>query len=135
MGVEVVGDRVDSLDLRRDPLLDMAEEVGPVCRRPAAVRAGHRLAGGRSEGAEDVPLAAATVVDFLLGPPGRAALTIGVLRRRADGLLAGVALGRLRTHLVEADDDRALRRRRVEPLDGPLFSAKSGSTRSPNQVS
>src|SRR5205807_1818481 len=125
----------DPLDLRGDPLLEMAKEVGPVGRRPAAVGAGHRLAAGRSEGAEDVPLAAAAVVDFLLGPPGRAALSTEVLRRRAEGLLAGVALGRLRTHLVEADDDRALRRLRVEPLDDPLFSAKSASTRSPNQVS
>jgi hypothetical protein len=63
---------------------------------------------------------------------GRDDLRLG---RGGDELLAREALGRLRTHLVEADDDRALRRARVEPLDDPLFSAKSGSTRSPNQVS
>jgi hypothetical protein len=46
-----------------------------------------------------------------------------------------VALAGLRPHLVETDDNAAGRWRRVELLDRPLFCAKSGSTRVPNQVS
>ena len=46
-----------------------------------------------------------------------------------------VAPGRLRPHLVQADDYAARRCRRVELLDRPLLRAKSGATRSPNQVS
>jgi hypothetical protein len=49
--------------------------------------------------------------------------------------VAREALRRLRTHLVEADDDAAGGSGGVEVLDGPLFAANAGSTRSPNQVS
>src|SRR3954470_8969701 len=42
---------------------------------------------------------------------------------------------RLRPHLVQADYDAAGRGCVVELLDRPLLRAKSGSTRSPNQVS
>jgi hypothetical protein len=75
-------------------------------------------------------------LDLLFGPLGVPVRPFGVRPwLSADELLSREALGRLRPHLVETDDDAALRRCRVEPLDDPLFSAKSGSTRSPNQVS
>src|SRR3954454_7416946 len=106
MGIEVVDDRVDPLRLRRDPPLDVAEEVGPVGRQAAAVGAVQLLAGGRAGGAKDVPLAAAAIVNLLIGTAGRAAAAVGAraLRVGADELSAGVAPGRLRLHLVEADD-------------------------------
>jgi hypothetical protein len=66
--------------------------------------------------------------------PARPAVGLGS-GRGADELPAREALGRLGPHLVEADDGRALRRRGREPPDDPLLSAKSGSIRSPNQVS
>jgi hypothetical protein len=97
---------------------------------------GQRLAGHRTEGAEDVALAAAAIVDLLTGSLGGLGGPFdGRLRCGVDDLLSWEALGTLRPHLVEADNGRALRRRGVEGLDDPLFSAKAGSTRSPNQVS
>src|SRR3954452_21367925 len=72
--------------------------------------------------------AASAVVDLLFGP-----LRLGT--GRLDDAPAGVALGRLRPHLVEADDYAALRRGGVEALDRPLLRSNSGSTRAPNQVS
>ena len=54
---------------------------------------------------------------------------------RLDRAPAGTAPGRLRPHLVEADDYAALWRGGVEALKDPLLRANSGSTRAPNQVS
>jgi hypothetical protein len=86
VGTQVVEDRVDPRDLRRDPRLDVPEEVGPVRRRAAAVGAGEGLAGGRAEGAEDVPLAAAAVVGlFFARPAGR--------RRPSASSLGSVRIG------------------------------------------
>src|SRR5512142_3024166 len=136
MSLQVTDDGVDALDLRWDPRLDPTQEIGPVGGAATGIGVGQRRAGRRAERPKDVPLAAAAVVDLLPRPPGGAAVALGFspwLGR--DGLLAGVALGRLWPHLGEADDDGALRRGRVEPVDDPLFSAKAGSTRSPNQVS
>src|SRR5215212_8275698 len=55
--------------------------------------------------------------------------------RPLDHASAGIALGRLWPHLVEADDDATLGRGGVEALEHPLLRANSGSTRAPNQVS
>src|SRR4051794_19910582 len=68
------------------------------------------------------------VIDLLPAP-------FGLGTRRPDELPARMALGLLRSHLVQADDYAACRRRRIELFDRPLFFAKSGSTRAPNQVS
>src|SRR5205085_12579483 len=96
--------------------------------RAAGVRGGEGLPRGRSEGTEDIALAASTVVDLLLGP-----LCFGT--GRLDHAPAGVAAGRLRPHLVEANDYAALRRGGVEALEHPLLRSNSGSTRVPNHVS
>jgi hypothetical protein len=134
--LQVVDDGVHPLGLGRDPRLGPLQEVGPVGGAAARVGMRQGFPGGRAEGAEDISFAAAAVVDLLLGSTGGAALTVGPVPRRGDdGLLAGDALGCLRPHLVKADDDRTRGRLRVEALDRPLFAAKSGSTRSPNQVS
>src|ERR1041384_7503811 len=76
----------------------------------------------------DSPPFASAVVDLLLGP-----LCFGT--HRLDHASAGIALGRLWPHLVEADDYAALGRGGVEALEHPLLRANSGSTRAPNQVS
>src|SRR4051794_20055899 len=94
-----------------------------------------RLARRRPEGAGDVPLAATPVADLLPGSPSGGAPLGVVARLGADGLLPAEAPGRLGAHRVEAEDDRAVRGRRVGRGDDPLLSADSGSTRSPNQVS
>src|SRR5215211_6496873 len=62
--VEVVHHGVDPLDIGVDPALDRAEEIDPVCGRAAGVRGGECLPRGRSEGTEDIALAAAAVVDL-----------------------------------------------------------------------
>src|SRR3954466_9806458 len=126
--VEVVHHAVDPLDPSIDPALNLAEEISPVCGGAARVGFGEGLPRGRSEGAEDIAFATSAVVDLLLGP-----LCFGT--RRLDRAPAGVTPGRLRPHLVEADDYAALGRGGVETLDRPLLRSNSGSTRAPNQVS
>ena len=66
--VEVVHHGVDPRDIGFDPALDRAEEIDPVRGRAAGVRGGECLPRGRSEGTEDIALAASAVVDLLLGP-------------------------------------------------------------------
>src|SRR3954449_259175 len=88
--------------------------------------------GGRHGRAGDAPLDRAS--------PAAGVWTRAVTSARLDRLhqvdgAAWIALGRLRAHLVQADDYAAGRCRGVELLDRPLLRAKSGSTRSPNQVS
>src|SRR3954466_2648424 len=126
--VEVVHHGVDPRDIGFDPALDRAEEIDPVCGGAAGVRGSECLPRGRSEATEDIALAASAVVDLLLGP-----LCFGT--RRLDHASAGIALGRLWPHLVEADDCATLGRGGVEALEPPLLRANSGSTRAPNQVS
>src|SRR5215211_4831119 len=85
-------------------------------------------AGRRAKGAEDVALAAPAVVDLLPGPARG-------WRLWPNQVAARIALGADGAHLVQADGYAALGWCGVECLDAPLFSANSGSTRSPNQVS
>src|SRR6187397_255386 len=66
--VEVVHHGVDPRDIGVDPALDLAEEIDPVCGGAAGVGGGECLPRGRSEGTEDIALAASAVVDHLLGP-------------------------------------------------------------------
>src|SRR4051812_12749316 len=126
--VEVVHHGVDPLDPGIDPALDRAEEIDPVRGGAAGVGGGEGLPRGRSEGTEDIALAASAVVDLLLGP-----LRFG--RGRLDRAPAGIAPGGLRPHLVEADDYAALGWGGVETLERPLLRSNSRSTRAPNQVS
>src|SRR3954449_8641852 len=101
-------------------------EAQPDERGPAG--RGAEVAPGGDLVREDIALAASAVVDLLLGP-----LCFGT--GRLDHAPAGVAPGRLRPHLVEADDYAALGWSGVEALEHPLLRANSGSTRAPNQVS
>src|SRR5690348_5828747 len=95
--VEVVHHRVDPRDPGIDPALYRAEEINPVCGGTARIGFRKCIPCGWSEGAEDVALTASAVVDLLLGP-----LRFGT--GRLDHAPARVAPGRLRPHLVEADD-------------------------------
>src|SRR6478672_9311943 len=96
---------------------------------PALIGQRESLAGRRLQSAKDIASnPAPAVVDLLPGP-------LGFRASWAHQPLARVALAGLRPHLVEADNDTAGRCLRVEVLNGPLFCAKSGSTRAPNQVS
>src|SRR6476469_1150411 len=127
--VEIVYHRVDPFDPGVDPALDRAEEIDPVRSGAARVSFGEGLPCGRPEGAEDITFATSAVVDFLLGP-----LRFGT--RRFDHAPAGVTAGRLRSHLVEADDYAARGRGGVEPLEHPLIWAlKSSVTSSPDALS
>src|SRR4029434_1498518 len=126
--VEVVHHGVDPLDPSLDPALDLAEEIDPVCGSAAGVGGGEGVPRGRSEGTEDIALTASALVDLAHGP-------LRFWRVALDDAPAGVAPGRLRPHLVEADDYAALGRGGVEALEHPLLRANSGSTRAPNQVS
>ena len=98
VGIEVVDDCIDTLARRIDPGLDRAQEIDPVGRRAALIGLGESLAAGRLEGAENIAgNTAAAVIDLLPGP-------FGLGTRRPDELPAGMALGLLRSHLVQADD-------------------------------
>src|ERR1700749_2733517 len=89
---------VDPLDRRVDPSLDLAEEIHPVRGGAADMGGGERVPNSRLKGAEHVAgHAAPAVVDLLLGP-------LRFRTGRLDHAPAGVALGGLWPHLVEADD-------------------------------
>src|SRR5260370_23967891 len=100
MGTQIGEDGVDPLDRRSDPVLRLLQEGDEVGGGTPRRGPGQRVAGRRLEGAEDVALAAPPVVELLLG-------TLGGTLGHVDELLAREALRRLRTHLVEADDDAA----------------------------
>src|SRR5215208_3121846 len=130
VGIEVVDDCIDALAHRIDPGLDRAQEIDPIGRRAALIGLGEGLAAGRLEGAENIAGdTAAAVIDLLPGP-------FGLRTRRPDELPARMALGLLRSHLVQADDYAACRRRRIELFDRPLIWAlKSSVTSSPDALS
>ena len=90
----------------------------------SAAPVARRLKGAKHIAGNPAP----AVINLLRG-------ALSLAARWPHELLAGIALARLRPHLVDAEDNTAGRRRRVELLDRPLFRAKSGSTRAPNQVS
>src|SRR3954468_7694255 len=127
--VEVVEHGVDPLDRRIDPALDRAQEIDPVDGGAALISQREGRTGGRLQGAEDVTSdTTPAVVDLLLG-----SFRLGAGWPHQPS--TRIALAGLRTHLVQADNYAARRCFGVELLDRPLFRAKSGSTRSPNQVS
>src|SRR5687767_5392634 len=96
MRAQIVHDRVDPLDLARQPALDLLQERHPAGGAAPERGPGEGLARGGLEGTEDVALAAPTVVDLLLGTPGT---VLGL-----DHGLTGIGLGALGAHLVEADE-------------------------------
>src|SRR5829696_4793460 len=130
VGCQVVQDDVDAVDARVEPALDPLQEGDDVGGGAPGVGRGQRRARHGHEGAEDVATAAASIVDLLPGPSSPLPVRIAPHQPRA-----GEAFGALRAHFIEADHDTADGRTGVERDDGPLFAAKAGSGRSPNQVS
>src|SRR5690349_23851734 len=115
VGVEIIDDGIDALACWIDPGLDRAQEIDPVGCRAVLIGLGEGVAAGRLEGAENIAGdIAAAVIDLLPGP-------FGLGTRWPDELPARMALGLLRSHLVQADHYAARRRRRVELFDRPFF--------------
>src|SRR5688572_3362288 len=130
MDIEVIHDPDDAFDVRRNPALNLAEKVHPVDNGPPAIRLGQRFAILWSERPKDIPLSATPVINL----DGYTESLLRIRRWMHDvGAFEG--LRALWAHLIATDYDTARRWRRVERDDGPLFSAKSGSTRSVNQIS
>jgi len=128
VSAEVVSYRIDPLDCGINPGFNLAQEVDPVGCSSTIIGVSKGRAAGRLEGPENVAAAPPAIIDLLFG-------TFSLGRSWFHELLAWKAPRRLWSHLVQADHYAARRRHRVELFDDPLFLAKSGSTRSPNQVS
>src|SRR5258708_10943274 len=125
MHVKNIEDCVDCRELRGEPGIDLLQEVNPVGDRAPIIRLGEGRAVDRSEGAEDVTLAAAPVINLLRRPlDGTLALRVG---DGANQLLTAITLRRFRAHLIQAHAHAAVRRRRVNRDNCPLFCANSGS--------
>src|SRR5918912_4041228 len=116
MRAQIVHNRINPLGLGRQPSLDLLQKRDPVCATAPRTGPGESRARSRHKGAEDIALAAPTIVDLLLG---------AVWCRWAQRPTR-IALGAHGPHLVEADDETALRRGRVEGLDLPLFRRTRG---------
>src|SRR3954454_9060333 len=87
--VEVVHHGVDPRDIGVDPALARAEEIDPVRGGAAGVRGGKGLPRSRSEGTEDIALAASAVVDLLLGPLCFGTAWVLPLKFTGGGYVAG----------------------------------------------
>jgi hypothetical protein len=98
---QVINNRIDALDLIRQPLLRALEKVYPVGRRTRLVCLRQRLSGRRAEGAKDLAFGSSTVVDLLFGSLCRT-LRLG-LPLRANQLLSQITLGSHRPHLIHTD--------------------------------
>jgi len=134
MGAQILHHRLEPLDIWGNPRLHSCEAVNVVRCGPSRTGRRQRRAIGRPEGANDIALAAAPLVNLLGGPPDRGG-------RLARDRLGGGRLDHHRgssrnalrafgAHLIQAHYDTA-RRRGGERRDAPLVSAKAGSTRSP----
>jgi len=124
MGGEIIEDGRDPLRRRVESAVHLLQDVDPVGDGAASVGRRERRARGWLERAEDGAAAPSPIV-CLLGcahPP----LAGGI---GADHPVSGMALGRRRPHLVQADHRTLWRWRFGAGDDGPLFSAKAGSTR------
>ena len=124
----VIHDRIHPLGRARDPGLNVLQKVDPMRAAASWIRMREGFARRGTESPEDVALGAATVVDLLSRALSRS-------RPALHQGTTGVTFSAHRSHFVEADHTTARRRCGVERLNPPLFSAKAGSTRSPNQVS
>ena len=128
MGTQAIHVRLHPLSRARDPGLNVVEQDDPMGAAPTRIGMRESLSRRGTKGPEDVAFGAPTIIDLLPGALGRSrpALHQGTTR---------ITLRTDRAHFVQADHTAARRRRGVEGFDLPLFSAKAGSTRSPNQVS
>src|SRR5579863_4356311 len=128
---EIVQDGIDPLHLGPDSGVYLLKERVPICQGSTRKRCSERLPGGWTKRSVDVAFLSAAIINFLFRPfcwllTGGASF---------DHPFPWMALGRFWPHFIETDHNASLGRLGVEGRDGPLFSAKSGSTRSPNQHS
>src|SRR5215831_17718468 len=128
MHIEIVQNHVDWLGLLWDPGVDTLQKVDPIGNGPSGVGLRKSLARDRTKCSEDVALPTSAIIDLLTSTLGRERWLGG--RGHAHELLLREALGRFRTHLIQADHDTPCRRVRIEYLNTPLFLANSRSTRS-----
>src|SRR5262245_53760386 len=98
MRAQVINNRIDTIEIRRQPLVDPLKKVHPVECRACAVGLRQRLSGYRSKRAEDIAFITSPVVDLLPGSLRRSP-RFG-LWLDARQLLYQIALGRDRTHFV-----------------------------------
>ena len=112
-----------------DPLLDLLQEVDVIVGVAARVGLGQYRAGRGLQCAVDVAAERLPRVDEVsFRTSSRGTMNL-------DELFALVGPYRQRSHLVCIEDDALFRGCSVKPFDGPLFLAKSGLTRTPNQPS
>src|SRR5690242_12722596 len=134
VGTQVIQHGVDPPQRGGQPALYPFQEVQPVRNRAPCVGSRQGVTRCRTEGAKHVAALAAAIVDLLAGAARWAACRF-LTRRPHHDALARPTLGRLWPHLIQTHDNTPLRRLYIERFSRPLFAAKSGSTRSPNQVS
>ncbi len=128
MHLQIVHDGVDALEVFWNLLIDVAEEVDEVRLATSRVALRPTVPGRLPQGSIDIAFGSASIIDLLFGSLCWSSVHV-------DGLLARIAFGRDRTHLIDIQDDAVLGLLLPQPFDGPLFSANSGSSRWPNQVS
>src|ERR687883_2123039 len=114
MGAQVVHNREDMLDLARNPVLDLAQEVGPVDGRPLWVRFRHCLAIMWRKRAENVAFTTSSIIDLLRHTEAP------LIGGRCHNVRSLEGFGALWSHFIEADYDTVRRRLGVERDDGPL---------------
>src|SRR5262245_12690004 len=133
MCAQVINNRIDTIEIRRQPRVDPLKKVYPVDCRAGSVGRRQRLSSHWSKRSEDIAFITSPVVDLLPGPLRRSP-RFG-LWQSARQLMSRIALGSDRAHFVHTNHRAVFRRVGVERFNEPLFLANSGSTRSPNQVS
>src|SRR5579875_1178651 len=125
---QIIQDGIYPRMLWRYPALDPFQEIDPVDHGTSWIVLSEGFPRRRSKRAKNIPLAAPSIGELLFSS------WWGTLMD-GNGLLTREGFGRFRPPFVQTDHETARWRLRIESLNGPLFCAKSGSTRAPNQVS
>ncbi len=126
---QVVQDRID-LQIVWQPLIYFLQEIHKVLCRTARIRFGKNFPVNRFECAEGVAFSTSTIINLLLGSFSWL-LAVWMMNQ----LMSRIAFCRIRSHFIQANCHTSSDWLRVQLGDKPLFSANSGSTLSPNQVS
>lgn len=112
--VQIIQDRIDALLVCWDLFVYPTEKVDEMHFAAAWVALRPAISRGLPQGPIDIALGSAPIIDFLLG-------TLGGTKMDIDGLLAWVALGGHRSHLINVENDAICWRLRSQGFDGPLF--------------
>lgn len=96
--IQVVEDGIDALLVRRDVVIDPAQEINEVRFGAPRIAPGPAVTRRFSQRPKHMALSTASIINLLLGPPRWARLDV-------NGLLAGITLGGFRPHLVQAHDN------------------------------